>query len=462
MLHRRLGLLQAVSLNMSMMVGVGPFIAIPLLLGKMGGPQAMLGWVLGAAVAVADGWIWSELAAAFPGSGGTYHFFDSVFGMSRLGRALKFLFIWQFLFSGPLELASGMLGFADYAAFLWPPLDRVVWRVDGFWLGSGGSTWVVRGKNLLAVVATLSLIGLAYRRIEAASRLMIVLWVGMLVAATWVIVEGFAHANLAQAFDFPAGAWRLDARFAGGLGGALGLAMYSYLGYYQICYLGDEVIEPARTIPRSITISVTTVAVIYFTMTLGVLGVIPWREAVGSSHVASDMIARLDGPFWAKVMSSLVMWSAVAACFAALLGYSRIPYAAAKAGHFFRGLAHLHPVGDFPDRSLLVIGGLAALACLAELGTVIDALLSSRILIQFVVQGLIVVFIRTKPELLARLPFRMKFFPTPVLVAIVGWLWVFGTTSPTSIAYGLGSLGLGLAVFFLWDQEAEKLNRRSS
>ncbi len=455
MLHRRLGLLQAVSLNMSMMVGVGPFIAIPLLLGKMGGPQAMLGWVIGAAVAVADGWIWSELAAAFPGSGGTYHFFDSVFGATRLGRSLKFLFIWQFLFSGPLELASGMLGFADYAAFLWPPLDRVVWRVDGL-------SWVVRGKNLLAVAATLALVGLAYRRIEAAGRLMIVLWVGMLVAVAWVIVEGFAHANLRLALDFPPDAWRLDGRFALGLGGALGLAMYSYLGYYQICYLGDEVIEPARTIPRSITISVTTVAVIYFTMTLGILGVIPWREAVGSSHVASDLIARLDGPIWANAMSSLVMWSAVAACFAALLGYSRIPYAAANSGHFFRGLAHLHPVGDFPDRSLLAIGGLAAIACLAELGAVIDALLSSRILIQFVVQALMAVHIRSRPELLARLPFRMKLYPIPVVVALVGWLWVFGTTSLTSIAYGLGSLGLGVVVFLIWDRGVGKLDRRSS
>ena len=453
MLHRRLGLLQAVSLNMSMMVGVGPFIAIPLLLGKMGGPQAMLGWVLGAAVAVADGWIWSELAAAFPGSGGTYHFFDSVFGASRLGRSLKFLFIWQFLFSGPLELASGMLGFADYAAFLWPSLNQIVWQIDDF--------WVVRGKNLLALMVTLCLVGLAYRRIEAASRLMVVLWLGMLVAVAWVIFEGLFHLNPALALDFPPGAWRVDAHFAQGLGGALGLAMYSYLGYYQVCYLGDEVIEPARTIPRSITISVATVALIYFTMTLGILGVIPWREAIGSSHIASDLIARLEGPIAANGMSLLVMWSAVAACFAAILGYSRIPYAAARSGHFFRGLAHLHPKGDFPDRALLLIGGLAAVACLAELGAVIDALLSSRILIQFVVQGLMVVFIRSRPELLARLPYRMVLYPVPVVVAVVGWLWVFGTTSPRSIAYGLGSLVLGVAVFAVWDRAAARLARES-
>lgn len=92
MLDRRLSLLQAVSLNMSMMVGIGPFITIPALVGSMGGPQAMVGWVLGAAVALADGMVWSELAAAFPGSGGTYHCFDAAYGESTPGRLLKFLF----------------------------------------------------------------------------------------------------------------------------------------------------------------------------------------------------------------------------------------------------------------------------------------------------------------------------------------------------------------------------------
>ena len=453
MLHRRLGLLQAVSLNMSMMVGVGPFITIPLLLDRMGGPQALLAWVLGAGIAVADGLIWSELAAAFPGSGGTYHYFDSIFGPSWLGRLLKFLFIWQFLFSGPLELASGMLGFADYAAYLDPRLNTLVWSLGA---------WQVRRKNLLAVAMTGVLIALAYRRIEVASRLMLVLWVGMLGAVGWVIFAGLTHTSLNLALDFPPGAWTLDARFLGGLGGALGLAMYSYLGYYQICYLGDEVVNPARTIPRAIAISVGAVAAIYFLITFGVVGVIPWREVIGSSHVACDLIARLEGPVGANLMGGLVMWSAVAACFAALLGYSRIPYAAARSGHFFRGLAKLHPTGDFPSLSILLLGGLSAVACLAELGAVIDALLSSRILIQFVVQGLIVIYLRTQPALLARLPFRMVLYPIPALVAIAGWLWVFGTTSPVSIGYGLGSLALGVAVFKVWDRTTRGQDVRST
>ena len=453
MLERRLTLIQAVSLNMSMMVGVGPFIAIPLLLGKMDGPQAMLGWVIGAAVAVADGLVWSELAAAFPGSGGTYHFFDAIFGGSRLGRALKFLFVWQFLFSGPLELASGMLGFADYAGFVWPGLSAVAWEWrGGNPFGEGSIAWVVRSKNLLAMAAMAGLVALVYRKIEAAGRLMIVLWVGMLVAVGWIIFEGAARFDPGLAFDFPPGAWRVDRAFLHGLGGSLGLAMYSYLGYYQICYLGDEVVEPSRVIPRSIAISVGAVAAIYLTMTLGILGVIPWREVIGSPHVASDFIERLRGPAAARGISLLVMWSAVAACFAALLGYSRIPYAAARSGHFFRGLAKTHPTGDFPHRALLLLGGLATLACLGDLGSVIDALLTSRILVQFVAQVGTVIYLRTRPDLMARLPFRKILDPLPALVALGGWLWVFGTTTPASIFSGLASLGVGALAFLAWDR----------
>ena len=116
-------LLQAVSLNMGMMVGVGPFITIPAFVATLGGPHAMIGWVLGAIVALADGLVWSELAAAFPGSGGTYHFYDAVYGEARSGRLLKFLFVWQFLLSGPLELASGAIGLSLYAGYLAPGLS---------------------------------------------------------------------------------------------------------------------------------------------------------------------------------------------------------------------------------------------------------------------------------------------------------------------------------------------------
>jgi amino acid transporter len=448
MLRRRLTPLHAVSLNMSMMVGVGPFLTIPLMIATMGGPHGTLGWVLGLAVAACDGLVWSELAAAFPGSGGTYHFFDAVYRESRVGRALKFLFVWQFLISGPLEMASGMLGFAAYAGWIWPGLDVAAWSLPV----GGRLRWIVTRGQLVGAATMAGLVILAYRRIDAAGRLMVVLWLGMLGTVAWTIAASWAHFDPGLAFDVPPGAWRVDATHLVGWGQVLGLAMYAYFGYYQVCYLGDEVEDPARTIPRSILIAIVGVAAIYLAMNLGVLGTVPWREAMSSSRVVSDMMERLYGSSAAALLSLMVMWTALAACFAALLGYSRIPYAAARSGHFFRGLAAIHPTGDFPHRSLLVLGAVSVIACLADLQSVIEALLTTRILVQFVAQIGTVFYVRTRPDLSARMPFRMPWFPLPALIALLGWTWIFVTSSRPTLVIGLGTLAAGGLAFLLWDR----------
>jgi amino acid transporter len=457
MLRRRLTPLQAVSLNMSMMVGVGPFITIPLLLRAVNGPHSTIGWVLGAIVAACDGLVWSELAAAFPGSGGTYHFFDAVYGKARVGRALKFLFVWQFLISGPLEMASGMLGFAAYAGSVWPALKASVWTIPL----RGELAWVVTRGQLVGAATMAALVVLAYRRIEAAGRLMVVLWLGMLGTVAWVIAASWAHFDPALAFDVPPGALKPSLSLAVGMGGALSLAMYCYLGYYQVCYLGDEVTDPARTIPRSILIAVVAVAAIYLAMNVGVIGAMPWRVAMESEHVASDLMERLSGRSASMVLSLMIMWTAVAGCFAALLGYSRIPYAAARSGHFFRALAATHPTGDFPHRSLLVLGAISILACLADLQTVIDALMTTRIVVQFIAQILTVLYLRTRPALLERMPFRMPLFPIPALLALCGWVWIFATSSRVAIVAGLATLAAGLLVFEIRDRVTDPVDELS-
>src|SRR5881397_2797521 len=118
-LLRRFGLVQATALNMSNMIGVGPFITIPLLMSALGGPQAMLGWIVAVLIAIPDGMVWSELGAAMPGSGGSYLYLREGYGRETFGRLLAFLFIWQFILSGPLEIASGYIGFARYTGYIW-------------------------------------------------------------------------------------------------------------------------------------------------------------------------------------------------------------------------------------------------------------------------------------------------------------------------------------------------------
>ncbi|MFO0960251.1 MAG: APC family permease [Isosphaeraceae bacterium] len=442
MLHKRIGLLGGVSINMAMMVGMGPFITIPIFVGKMGGPHALIGWVLGALVAICDGLVWSELATAFPGSGGTLHFYGAIFGPSRFGRLLRFLFVWQFLVSAPMELASGGIGLGQYAGYLLPSLQEPAWS-----LAIGDRTWEVGRGQLLAVAWVTACVVLAYRRIEMAGKLMVVLWAGMLVTMALMIGTGFLHFRPSLLGDIPPEATRIDAAWMMGLGGALGIAMYDFLGYYQVCYLGDEVRDPERTLPRAILISVVAVASLYLAMNAGILGVIPWREVADSQHIASDFIERTWGDGAANAVTCLILWTGAASLFAGVLGYSRVPFAAARSGDFFRALGVTHPRGDFPHRSLLLIGALTAAACLFDLPTVIAALLASRIWIQFVGQILALARVHRHPGLRSRLRFRMALYPIPPLLALLGWIWVFAGTDLRPMAFSVATVAAGCAAF---------------
>jgi amino acid transporter len=434
-LERRITLLPATALNMSNMIGIGPFITIPLLMTGLGGPQALAGWAVALVIVMADGLIWSELGAAMPGSGGTYQYLREGFG-PRYGRLMGFLFIWQFILSGPLEIASGYIGFANYARYVWPEMGR-------------GSTVAI------AVMVGAVNIALLYRRIDSISRLTVTLWIGTLITTLAVIVSGALHFNPAIAFDLPPDAFRFSLGFFIGLGASARIGIYDYLGYYNICYIGDEVKEPGRVIPRAILISVVAVALIYAGVNLSLIGVVSWREFVpASAHPQADFIVsvfmeRLYGTHVATVFTAMVLWTAFGSVFALLLGYSRIPYAAALDGTFFRVFARVHPEKHFPHVSLVVIGVIAILCSTFSLGMVIDALLTTRILVQFIGQVVAVVRLRMVQPDMSR-PFRMWLYPLPALVALLGWIFVLGTSDPLVILFGLGTLMLGVVAFFAW------------
>jgi amino acid transporter len=433
-LIRSFGLLQAAALNMSNMVGVGPFITIPLIIASMGGPQCMLGWLLGALLAVCDGLVWSELAAALPATGGTYYYLREIFRKTSLGGILPFLFIWQFIFSGPLEIASGYIGFAQYVGYFWRGMSPLSTR-------------------LVAISVGVLVTALLYRRITAIGKLTVVLWIGMLATVLWIIGSGLANFRPAVAFDFPPNAFRFSWGFAAGLGSAMLIAMYDFMGYYDICYVGGEVRNPERTIPRSILISVGVVAVIYALANLSIIAVVPWREAMQSKFIASQFIEKLYGPRAAAAVTALVLWTAFASVFALLFGYSRIPYAAAVNGHFFRLFSHLHPSGRFPHVSLLVMGGLSMVASLWDLDAVISALLTSRILVQFLGQIAALHYMRKHRADIAR-PFRMWLYPIPSAIAFVGWSYIFLTSGWRYVGFGLLTLLAGSVAYWLWTKRA--------
>jgi amino acid transporter len=428
-LTRGFGLLQATALNITNMVGVGPFITIPLLMATMNGPQAMLGWLTGALIVVADGMIWSELGAALPGSGGTYHFLREAYGRQTWGRLMAFLFIWQFVISGPLEIASGMIGFGNYTAYLWPGLTM------------RGQQFVAAGIGVVAVI-------LLSRRINFLGKVTVTLWIGTLATMAAVLIVGFPHFNAKLAFDFPPGAFAFQRGFFLGLGGATLVAVYNYMGYYDVCYIGDEVRDPGRVIPRSILYSIAVCAVGYILIHLALIGVVPWREAMNSTFLVSDFMQRLYGRGAAIVITVMILWTAFGSVFALLLGYSRIPYAAANDGYFFRVFGKLHPTKNYPYVSLLVLGAVSIGAAFFKLDQVISALITTRILVQFLGQVFAIPLLRKKFPDSAR-PFKMWLYPLPAVIAFFGWAFVFTTSGWGYVGVGILTLAVGVVVFLI-------------
>ncbi len=419
-----MGLPAAVAVNMLDMIGVGPFITLPLLLGAMGGPQAMLGWIAGAVLAMCDGLVWAELGAMMPEAGGSYRFLREMFP-GGVGRFLGFLFVFQLMVSAPLSVASGCIGLSQYAGFLWPWLVGHAWGWS--WLGgrvtAGPGTAVAVGAVGLAVL-------LLYRSLANLRVVSYVLWVTVMGTIGWVLVTAVLHGHVATAMHFPAGAFRLTGAFWAGLASAMLVATYDFWGYYNVTFLGGEVREPARTIPRAILISIGVVTVLYLGMNFAILTVVPWRPLLGATGIGARqalvsyfMDTAYGGSGAGRVAAVLVMVTAFASVFSLLLGYSRIPFAAARDGNFFAAFGRLHGRDGFPYISLLWLGGAAMVFCFFSLGEVIAALVVLRITVQFLLQHVGLMALRRREPERAR-PFRVWLYPLPPVVALVGFGYI--------------------------------------
>ena len=428
-LDRHLGLLHATASNMVAMVGIGPFITFPLIISAMGGPQAILGWILGAIIAISDGQVWAELSTSIPGEGGSYVYLREAY-RRFFGKFIAFMFIWSFLLSGPLEIASGLVGMMQYVSFAVPWLTVTHIRVFAFSAG------------LVTIV-------LHYHRITFVGIVTIALWVVMLATVALTIAAGITHFNPAYALDVPKGWFSFSWGFVLGLGSATLIAMYDLLGYYNICYVEEEVKDPGYVFPRAIMWSVIGVAIMYAVMNILILGVTHWRVVAGSTHIVSDIFDQYYGHTVAVVMTILVALTAYGSVYSLMMSYSRIPFAAARDGFFFSALKAIHPTKHVPHMSLLIVGSMTCLASLFDLGFIIAATLSSRILIQFIGQIVgLTVLRKTRPEL--KRPFRMWLYPLPSIIAFVGFTYIFISSGVEAICLGLAWLVAGTVFFSFW------------
>ena len=429
---RGVGLPGALATNILNMIGVGPFITIPLALAAMGGPQAMLGWLLGAVLCVCDGLVWAELGSAMPRSGGPYHYLREAFGPRSLGRLFSFIFLWQSLLIGPLSIASGAVGLAQYAGYLAPHLGH--WGLTG-----------------LAAAVCLANTALLWRDVRSIQTLSVVVTVAVVGATIWIVLSGAAHFDPHIAFDFPKGAFTLTPAFWTGLGASTLIAVYDYGGYNNVCLIGDEVKNPARVIPLTVLASIAIVAALYLGLNLAILGVLPWRVAAHSSAVVADFMQRIYGAWGGVLVSLLILVASWGSALAVLLGFSRVPYAAAASGRFFKPFAALHPKGRFPTLGLLYMGLLSALACFFSLADLIAVLIVIQTMFQFVAQCVAVILLRRRSSGPAG-AFRMPFYPWPALITLIGWLGIVATSQFKHIAIAAAMLAAGVVLYLVQAQ----------
>jgi len=426
-LIRGMGLIQSTAVNMLEMIGIGPFITIGVIISAMGGPQAILGWFLGALFSICDGMVYAELGAAMPGAGGSYIYFREAFNPRTWGRLFSFLFLWETIFVAPLAISAACVGFADYTHYVLPSLTHT-------------------GVGAVAAGVCVLVTFLLYRPIKTVGRLSVVMLAVVLTAMLWVITTGIIHMNPKIAFDFPPGAFRLSKTFFYGLASATLIAMYNYGGYNNITYLGGEVKNPTKNIPRAIVLSVLVVAVLYLFMSVVIIGTIPWRDAALSHAVVSEFIGKLHGSRAASIMTALILAATLGGIFTMSLGYSRILYAAGAEGNFFKVLGSVHAKGRFPTVSLLVINALAIPLCWFSLERLVSALMIIQIVFQFIPQVFAIFAMRIYRREIS-LPYKMWLYPLPALVALTGWIFVAITPDQrqylgTAIILFLAGLGL--------------------
>ncbi|MFZ9386904.1 MAG: APC family permease [Chitinophagaceae bacterium] len=428
LINRKISLLQATAINMIDMVGIGPFVVMPLVVGYFSSGLFIWAWIFGAFTAWVDGMIWSELGARYPMAGGTYQFHRIAFG-EKGGKLMSFLFVWQTSLQAPLVVASAAIGFSQYLTYL----------VDlGYWQEK-----MVSGGLVLFVLLLL------YRRIETVGRISVILGSIVILTITWIIISGLLNRQ------HPIPVWPTgdESFFTMAFWAALAhgslKTVYSYLGYYNVCHLGGEIRRPERNIPRSIFISIAGISVLYLLMNISVMSVVPWQDAGGlDKYLVSGFMERIYGHRAAVLVTILILCIAMSSLFAVVLGYSRVPYAAAVDGNFFRVFGKLHPKKNFPHISLLVLCGLGfVFSLLFKLSEVITAILAMRIVVQFMSQAVGVVLLR-KRNGTADLPFKMAGYPVPVIISLLIWSFLLIHTGWFALWGGLMAI-CGVLVFRL-------------
>ena len=292
----------------------------------------------------------------------------------------------------PLIMSTGVIGMLDYLGYLFPKFNAEA---------MGATPYnIVRGALSVGIVAFV--VFALYRNVKDVGRLATALWIVMFLTVAAVMLASFTHFDPKLAFDFPPGAFTLNLDFFAGLGSALVVAVYDYLGYNTAAYMAAELRQPGKTIPRAIVFSILGMMLIYFVMNVGIIGVVPWREALvkdtpANKAIASVVVERSWGVTMSKIVTGLIIVTAFGSLFTGLLGGSRVPFNASRNKVFIPIFGRLHPRQNFPHYALIAMGVVTAIGTFFPLAIVIAVLTAVMVLIQCISQIAALIVLRKAP-----------------------------------------------------------------
>ncbi len=437
----KFGFWSAFGFNTMMMFGTGPFISIPYTVASVepSGSHALVGYSIALVACVCDAFICGELGSMFPYSGGSATYLKHLYGENTFGQFAAFIFLFQFMVAGPAEIASGFIAIAEYLIYF----DTEV-------LGYGARV----GISLGALAISTLLLLMSNKEIAWVT----VTLAGITIAAVVLsVIVGFSKFETGL-LDAPSDAFAGSASTVlKSLAAATRFGVYDMTGYYDVCFMGDEVKNPRKIIPLSCISTAVVIGIVYLIVYISVLGVIDWRviAPIYSDDSDEDQIGIMSlfyektiNKGFAQFFTIVVVITIFGSVYSMMAGFQHLLASGAKDGFFFSIFAKRHPKTDIPYVALLTLSALSAAWCFFSLDTVIDAMTTLLVFVQFIGQAVGLLYYRWKTPY-EELPegWRMPLYPLPVIIQIILFFYIF-ITSPSWVLYGEDPI-LDICVLFL-------------
>jgi basic amino acid/polyamine antiporter, APA family len=448
-LKRELGVWSAAAIVVGTVIGSGIFLVPSTMTRNVGSPLKVFAvWIAGGLLSLFGALSYAELAAAMPEAGGEY-----VYLREAYGPVWAFLYGWtQVLVAKSGSIATLATGFSLYLANFRPELGKI-WVLAPLPLGEGGLPLPIRYGQLLAagVIAVLALINYFGVRVGGNIQVVTTLLKVGLIAAIIVIGLGSGLGNAANYHSSTPSPGGILGFFAALVG-----ALWAYDGWNNVTMVASEVRNPRRNLPLALILGTSAVIVIYLLTNLAYFYVLPAGDVASTDRVASEMMRRILGSPGAAAVSLAAMISIFAALNGSILSGSRVPFAMARDGLFFRGVGRIHPVHHTPSVSILV---LAAWACLLVLSGRYDQLYTYVIFASAILYGMAtasVIVLRFRRPDLPR-PYRVLGYPLVPIAFVLGIACLIVSTlrsSPRESILGLLLISLGLPFYFHWKKRS--------